>query len=202
MGLHRKQELFLDAIEYFFQMVQIGYQRLLKDCKDLSDEKITENDTQAIMEYILLDAWTIIDVTKRLRTMLQHMPGLKHSLKLKLFLNRSSALPDLRDYVQHLEDKANDVSDTGRLILGSFSWATEYFNDEKEPQRVKVLGVVPGRLESVKGIPLINPAGREFHSPIDHIELTAAETTLNLSELVRRIEQFSLEFIAARDKAI
>lgn len=64
------------------------------------------------------------------------------------------------------------------------------------------MGVVPGRLESDKAIPLINPVGLEFHSPVDHIELTAAEATLNLSELVRTIEQFSFEFTSARDKAI
>lgn len=43
IGVHRKQELFLDAIEYSFQMIQIAYQRLVKDCRDLSDKKITEN---------------------------------------------------------------------------------------------------------------------------------------------------------------
>lgn len=134
--------------------------------------------------------------------MLQHMPGLNHSAKVKLFLKRTSALPDLRHYIQHLEEKTIDVSDTGRPIWGNFSWAIMSSTDGKDIQKVKVLGVSPGRVASAKGIPIINPAGRKFHASIDHIELTAAETTLNLSELVRTIEQFSFEFVTACDNAM
>jgi hypothetical protein len=55
----------------------------------------------------------------------------------------------------------------------------------------------PGRLAKCKGIPLVNPKGREFHKDVDHIELSVEEHTLKISELVREINNFSIRFSAA-----
>jgi len=59
----------------------------------------------------------------------------------------------------------------------------------------------PGRVAECKGIPLVNPAGRTFFTDIDHIEQSIKDETVNISELVRRVQEFSMYFNDAVKKA-
>jgi hypothetical protein len=66
----RKQELFLDAIEYSFSMASAAYNRLMNYCAEERELNHPKNDDR-----IVLDAWSFIDTVKRLRTVLEHTPG-------------------------------------------------------------------------------------------------------------------------------
>ena len=109
MTTYRKQALFFDAIEFSFRMVQVVYQRLLQTCMKFSEEEIQNNSIDRPIEILMLDAWSIIDITNRLRTMLEKMPGLKHSTNYTLFMKKTKEIPDLRNYIQHLAEKTFKV---------------------------------------------------------------------------------------------
>jgi hypothetical protein len=174
-------------------MAQIAYGRIINYCR--ASER--ENSDPSRDNEMVLDAWSFVDVSKRLRTLLQHTPGLKHSASLKLFLIETRKIPAFRHHLQHVEEKASGVAHTGRPIWGSFSWV-KVASDGKG---FEIALYVPGRLAKTKGIPIVNPAGRIFHADIDHFEITIGSETLNLSEINRRIELLEQQFNTALKKA-
>ena len=188
MSDRRKQELCLDAIEHSFSMASIAYDRVVHYCRHHAEA----NDPN--LDYALvLDAWSFVDVAKRLRSVLEHTPGVKNAPALVAFLRTTEDIVDFRDYVQHLEERTSTIAPTGRPIWGSLSWVAL----SPDGSSFKVTTYVPGRLAKTKGIPVVNPAGREFHSDIDHFGLTVDDVTLNLSEMSRRIDRLRERFSAA-----
>ena len=67
--------------------------------------------------------------------------------------------------------------------------------------RIEVMAIIPGRLAKSKGHHIVNPAGKEIQVPIDHISLSASETTINLSEMSRIIMKFGERFRTALEQA-
>lgn len=160
-------------------MASTAYHRILHYCRENADASNSEAD-----EVMVLDAWAFIDVVKRLRSVLEHTPGLKASLLLRLFLKSTEEIPSFRHHVQHIEERMAETAKTGGPIWGSFSWACL----DPDGKRFKICAYVPGRLATAKGIPVVNPAGREFHDEIDHFEMTVGIITLNLSDIFRNVE--------------
>jgi len=188
MSLQRKQQLFLDAVEESFKFAHLTYARLLATLEAHDPESPSSQHTDAL----ILDCWVIVDLAKRIRTMPNNTPGLKHNETLQRFLESTSTVPDFRHYIQHLETEARDLAPTGHPIWGSVSWAK--LLSEKS---ISVCMYAPGRLAKCKGIPVVNPAGRTFHGKIDHVELAVGGQVINLSELVRHIERFGEAFCTA-----
>jgi hypothetical protein len=193
MSDHRKQELCLDAIEHSFSMARIAYDRVIHYCR----HHVDANDPN-LDDTMVLDAWSFVDVAKRLRSVLEHTPGLKNARALVLFLRATEDVVDFRHHMQHMEDRTSTFAPSGRPIWGSFSWVT------LDPNGInfRICTYIPGRLAKTKGIPVVNPAGRKFHGDIDHFELSVNDVTLNLSDMSRRIETLREKFNAAVKSAV
>ncbi|MGI8997085.1 MAG: hypothetical protein ACR2GW_10515 [Pyrinomonadaceae bacterium] len=195
MSIRRKQDLCLDAIEHSFSMARIAYERVVHYCRQQHEDTTTPHLDDAMV----LDAWSFVDVVKRLRSVLQNTPGLKQRAQaLTDFLVETETIPDFRNHVQHIEDKTAAVADTGRPIWGSFSWVTLDSNGKN----FKICLYVPGRIAKTKAIPVVNPAGRQFHDDVDHFEMTIGATTINVSDMSCRIEAFRQRFEAAVKAAL
>lgn len=188
MSLQRKQQRFLDAVEESFKFTQLTYRRVIATL-DAYDPKCLGGQP---LDALILDCWVIVDLAKRISTMLNNTPGLKHNEGLQRFLEITDPVPDFRHYIQHLETEASDIASTGQPIWGSVSWAK--LQSEKN---VSVFMYAPGRLAKCTGIPIVNPVGRTFHGKIDHVELAVKGQVISLSELVRHIEQFGKAFCDA-----
>jgi hypothetical protein len=189
MSLRRRQELCLDAIEHSFAMAEIAYERIVDYCRNdgSSATDAKQNDR------MVLDAWSFIDVAKRLRSVLEHTPGLKNATLLAEFLKATEEVVDFRHHMQHMEDRTTVLAPSGRPIWGSFSWAVL----EPDGHRFRIGIYVPGRLTKTQGIPAVNPAGKEFHSDVDHFQVTIGNVTLQISEMHRRIRSLRERFEAA-----
>ena len=188
MSLQRKQQLFFDAVEESFKFARLTYARVIATLGAYDPKCLGSQSLDAL----ILDCWVIVDLAKRIRTMLNKTPGLRHNEGLRRFLEVTNSVPDFRHYIQHLETKASDLAPTGHPIWGSVSWAK--LQSEKN---VSMFMYAPGRLAKCKGIPIVNPVGRTFHGKIDHVELALNGQIINLSELVRHIEQFGKAFCDA-----
>lgn len=188
MSLERKQQLFLDAIEASFKFVSLTYARLIETLEAYDPASLGVQHPDAL----ILDCWVIVDLAKRLRTLLSGTPGLHNNTELKRFLNVTGPVLNFRHYIQHLEEKPTDLAPTGHPIWGTVSWARL-----KSDKKVLVYSYVPGRLATCKGISVVNPVGRIFHNEIDHVELAMNGPLINLSKLVRNIEKFSAAFCEA-----
>ena len=95
--------------------------------------------------------------------------------------------------MQHLEEKVKDIAPKGRPIWGSFSW----IQLEPDRKQFKISVYVPGRLAKAKGIPVVNPASREFHDQIDHFEMALGANVVNLSETMREVDDLRRAFEAS-----
>jgi hypothetical protein len=124
MSLARKQQIYLDGVEESFKFIRIAYSRILKSIRsqDPLDDKVDERS-----DALILDSWTIVDLAKRMRTLLEQMPGLKQTPDLRLFLNRTEDVPTFRHYIQHLETEATDVSLPAADQFGDLSRGFVYF---------------------------------------------------------------------------
>jgi hypothetical protein len=117
MNLRRRQDLCLDAIEHSFSMANIAYARIVHFCRNDCPGGAGRKDDE-----VVLDAWSFIDVLKRLRSMLEHMPGLRSGTALGAFLQATESVVNFRHHHQHMEDRTADVAVSGRPIWGAFSW--------------------------------------------------------------------------------
>lgn len=200
MNLKREQELCLDGIETSFTMMRIAYERLCQAVLQHSQATSQGDSTSDIQKSILLDAWSLIDITNRLRVLVKRTPGLKHSAPFKSFLTATKDVETLRHFVQHLDGEVVGLAETGWPIWGSLSWLWASPEMQKRGE-VNVVIIVPGRLAPCKDYHMVNPAGKRIHGPVDHICLSAADTTVNLSEIVRSSMLFRDRFQAALERA-
>jgi hypothetical protein len=127
-------------------------------------------------------------------------PGLKKNSFVVLFQKATESIEILRDFVQHISGEIPKVEDTGWPIWGSLSWI--YVSPEMQAQeRMSAMVIVPGRLAKSKGIPIINPVGKRIEPPVDHLSLTASNTTIDLSDLFRNTMRFEQRFQVAMARA-
>lgn len=173
-SIERRQFLFLDGIQTSVQMAQISYRRLQAT---LAPENSVERHVEAA-----LDAWAIVDTLNRLRVLIGATPGLRgNSSGVQLIKRALKPVEDLRHAVQHMDREissrlANDIVP----LWGYVAWLQ---HDERGLRSRTLLAGL--RLPSGPiTVASIHPAGRTIESPVGPIELTAAGTTISLSELV------------------
>lgn len=200
MNLKRQQELLLDGIGASLTMTVITYSRLLQAVLKYSQQNGDSESRSEIQQFILLDAWSLIDITNRLRVLVRRTPGLKHSAPVQSFLRATEDVEKLRHFVQHLDSEVVRLAATGWPIWGSLSWIWAP-PEMQEKTQVCVLTIIPGRLAKSKGYHMVNPAGKTIHGPVDHVSLSAADTTVNLSDMFRASMLFSNRFQAALERA-
>jgi hypothetical protein len=183
----RRQELSLDGIDTSLTMTAMTYSRLHEAVLRYSEATTQSDSTSDLQNLILLDAWSLIDITNRVRVLVGQTPGLKHSAAVKSFLRATKDVEGLRNYIQHLPTEVMPLAETGWPIWGALSWIWT----SPEMQKVgttSVLFIVAGRLAKSRGYPMVNPAGKTIRLPVDHICLSAADRAVNLSQITRRSE--------------
>lgn len=197
MSLRRRQQLFLDAIEHSFSMAKIAYTRIVTYCRNDSSSDLGAKDDE-----LVLDAWSFIDVLKRLRSALMKTPGLQHGTVLTEFLQATKSVVDFRDHHQHIEERIAKVAPSGRPIWGAFSWVVM----EPGKNMFRIGAYLPGRVAETDNVPMANPAGREIRSEVDLFQITVGETTLHISDMHYQLmefqEKFNFALSAAQPRAV
>jgi len=198
----RRQELFLDGIEFSIDMGEIAYQRLLTALVAHSARSASGKSVNRLLTAeIFLHAWSLVDIVNRLRVLIQHTPGLKRTPAIVSFLKQTGEVLGLRNFVQHLDTEAPEVAKTGYPIWGSLSWVWGTV-EEVERGEFALMLLIPGRLAKSKGHPIVNPLGKKISPPVDMITLTAAGETVNLSRIRDALCQFRGRFDIAVKRAL
>lgn len=121
----REQALIFDGIRYAAEMADIAYWRLFDLLQEMSSLPEGELTTRQ-MATAMLDVWSIVDSVNRLRDLLQQAPGVRQKDNWwKLFIRQTKDIDDLRNDIQHLNDKSRRkslVANAGQ-IWGFLSWA-------------------------------------------------------------------------------
>ncbi len=74
------------------------------------------------------------------------------------------------------------------VLTGGLSWQ---YMESPATGTGNVLLLVPGTVAVTKGLPMVNPLGKEVEIPIGLVELTAAEVTVCLSDVLQAVARFA-----------
>ena len=120
----REQALIFDGIRYAAEMADVAYWRLFKLLQELAVLPPRELTTRQ-MAVAMLDAWSVVDSTNRLRDLVGGAPGIPHDTWWQLFMRRTSDIDDLRNEVQHQidRDRIQKLVATAGQMWGFLSWA-------------------------------------------------------------------------------
>jgi hypothetical protein len=118
----KKLVFHLDGLKYSFQMARLVSKRIRETldeiAKDHPDKYTEEQITSG-----LLDAWTIIDICHRVRSIVQGMPGLARKLpEIQIYLRKTDHVEGLRNYVQHFRSEISNIPLESNPLWGALSW--------------------------------------------------------------------------------
>jgi hypothetical protein len=153
-------------------------------------------DMTPIFIAALQDAWAFVDSINRLRRLLDHMPRMpKKSPRLQVFSQATSDIETLRNAIQHLDEELAQHRGPAQPVWAHYRWDLV---DPKE-KRVRVLTIIAGTLgDGTHRIlsPLDYPG---LYSVIDHITLSAAGVSVDLSDVQRSLTKLAGSFAGVGD---
>jgi hypothetical protein len=180
--------MFFDGFRYAIEMAALSYQRLEAGLIGLTD--IPDGvDMTPIFIAAFQDAWAFVDSINRLRRLLDHMPRMpKKSPRLQVFSRATSDIETLRNAIQHLDEELAQHKGLAQPVWGTLSWGVVV--DPKE-NRVRVLTIIAGTLGDGTHR-MLNPLDYPgFYSVIDHITLSAADVSVDLSDVQRSLTKLA-----------
>ena len=184
-----RQVLFFDGIRYSLSTLDLAHARLYEELAKITHDGEPTDSSEIDFTSVFLDAWAVVDNVHRLKALLDNVPGLKKKEPaLQLFKKSLSTFEPLRHGIQHLNSEIPKLEATQLPVWGCLSWAL--IVGTQPDYIIHTFSLVPGSTRW-KGQPLLNPIGRLFNSPLDHIELTAFGHTVEISETMRKASKFA-----------
>lgn len=185
--LDRKTVLFLDGIRYCFHIFDLTSIRITESHRSLSCEQASDLLANRIATAIA-DAWTLIDVTHRLRKLLSQAPRLKkNSPDLQVFLRSTEAVEGLRHFYQHFRTEIDRFVSVGAQIWGAFSW----IHTDPASGENSLYIAAPGTFFKGAGVPscTIDTYQNKY---VERVGLFAGAAKIDLAELSDRILQLCI----------
>jgi hypothetical protein len=189
--LNRRQALFLEGIRYSIQMADLSHFRLRENLFKLAVNCPNNSDHLGFIS-ALQDAWSIVDSVHRLRGLLNHAPGFKQKAPgQKLFILKTAEVEELRNIVQHLNEKIDKtVIPQNVPLMGVLTWLA-VINPEQKLS--KSCALVAGSMYDTQDHKFVNPAGQTISLPVDLITLTASGYSSCLSKIMKYVEALTRE---------
>lgn len=189
--VNRRQILFLDGIRFSIEMADLAYTRL---CETLYYLAINCPNAADHSKFIsaLQDAWSIVDSVNRLRGLLKHAPGFKQNAPgQNIFIRRTAEVEDLRNVVQHLNEKIDEtVIPQSAPLMGVLSWITVI---NPEQRQLKTCVLVAGTMYDKQNHAFVNPTEKKISPPVDLITLTASGYSVCLTKVMKYVEALAGE---------
>lgn len=190
------QVMFFNAIRFSVEVLDAAMTSLRPGLYRLATED--EEQQTGMYPAVMMLAWSVTDSANRLRVLLESVRRLGWIVGGPLFKARLRKLDEaraLRDAVQHLDDhiKRALAEDLMSPAWGSLAWAALVAGDDGSPSGEAFSCIlVPGSVTATT-LPAVIPAGREFRSLVDLIELESFGARVSLSELEITVEKLVSE---------
>ena len=177
-----KDLLFFDAIKHITQMIDISYNRLILT--------LISKDKKLQTELALIDGWSIIGSLNRLRILLEKTPSISHNLLwYKKYYKQIKSVKDIRDFLEHFDEKIQSQIENDNFMLGYISWL-----ELKDDNSIVSNLLFSLRVKSNANLRVVNPAGKAFRWTIDHVTFCLNESEANLSDMYNGLIEFILNF--------
>lgn len=206
-ALHEKQRAWLEGVRFSVEILDLKIRRLIGTLAGLlqlasnARDEVAQEKIQVIAgdaySAAIADAWTALDAAWRLKRFLIDgrfpMQGISPPVPpseddvvlLRPFRDALNGVKKLRDQYQHLDNNVDSALTEAGGVWGFVSWVT---GTPADHTKVHSHLLVPN--STVIGetyFPMVNPAGKTMHGPIDHVTINAFGLSVSLSELHRGI---------------
>ncbi len=181
--LDRKQALFIDGIRHAGEIAGLAYMRLQHTLARIATRQYEGEEESQLTTSAFLDAWALVDVIDRFRTLWKLLPNASHSTPPtghKKFSELAQPARDLRNVADHLAQRADYVVACKGSALGVLSWFTATIPSGAEGI---LCTIIPGTIQPASN-QIVNPAGQEIELPTGFIHLAAGEHIANLSTVI------------------
>jgi hypothetical protein len=193
-SLAPKQIIFYDGLRLTIETLDVAYYRLEANLINIATEEKQPLRGSA-MAVALLDAWSIVDSTNRLRNFMEYLPSITKITKSELperiiFLKDTKIVVRLRNQIQHLEKDLEILAQTDEPVLGTLGWfaiqATE--GDRIKTGRCNLLisGTLPPKQRTDS---FVNPAGKTFHRGAGLVTLSSLGLSLCITDIIEQVGQ-------------
>jgi hypothetical protein len=179
--------LFFDGIRVASEMAEVAYERLTKALETAAlNTETARGALSRLVPLCFLDAWSIVDSTNRLRSLMQGLPNFRQRARsLQLFLRRTAGVVPLRNAVQHLNTEIDRLVENNVSVWGTLRWLVLLdANTGDFKGGTLVAGTQFGELHT-----LPNLSGIQMHDVVDEIVLTASGSELHIGNTVRAIQE-------------
>jgi hypothetical protein len=181
-----RERAFFDGIVYSIEIADMSYRRLRQTLWSISQHKNEDDD---VGEYVhaVADAWLFIDSLNRLRALCKTVPMLAEKPYCRGIVQKLHKVKQLRNNVQHLDGRIDKIVSKKQPVWGALSWAVIH---ESPPLKAELHTLIAGTFrQGEHELPEIG--GRKFAMPVDVITLNADGESLDLSDLILAITEFS-----------
>ena len=160
-ALDPTQAAFLVGVRFCVETIGLSYVELIEDLNEISNRFDTGGgqDSEPTVRAVA-HVWSIVDSVHRLCRLLDAMPGVrKRDIFFKKLFRRMREFENIRNSIQHLSSQIRiDVRDQRVVpVWGTLAWV-RLAQDARE---FTSYVLYPGSIQSVRGIPAVNPGGRE-----------------------------------------
>lgn len=182
---------YTDAVFTSLEMSHFIYARLKSSLRELAT--FYENAKVKSPEYVgakvphssklsaIVDAWSLVDVHKRLRDLLHQWPGIRKKdwPQIGDYCRRSAGVTELRNCVQHLNNALVQLDETNHRAWGSIAWlARSAYDADNHRSYVLLPGAIRG---GNYGLLCVAPSAPTYD--LGHIVLSFMNLKINLSYL-------------------
>lgn len=186
--MNRKQALYFDGIRHCAEIADFAYSRLKQTLTRIAgDDGIKQPDNRHLFTSAFLDAWSLVDVIDRFRTLWTTVPAVKRPQSWpnqQTFAEIAQPIRDFRNVADHIAQRADYIVARKGTALGVLSWFTVI---RTQPLEGVICTIVPGTAKDGSW-DVVNPAGQEIEFPTSLIHLSAGEFTANLSEMISEMK--------------
>ena len=169
---------FLDGIRYAIEMADLAHQRLRDTAHQTSVARINEQPVRHIFPLIFLDAWSLVDSVNRLRVLLNRMDDQRRTPEVRAFTGITARVQEVRDGVQHLDDRIDQLASQGQTVWGYVSWVAKVTPGQTWFHSVVAGAIIP----NMTLLETVYPPSRPPQPPVDQINLSAFGVTISISE--------------------
>jgi hypothetical protein len=155
-NLDRRQAFFLDGMRHAFEISDYAFDRLTKSLSELAKLHSEGGRPSGYGKYYL-DAWAFVDSVDRLLVLWKMQPntdGIPDRWNPVGLRQELSAIRDVRNVMDHLAQRAEQVLSSGTAAMGELSWINVTSVD---PPVMKSYLIRPGFLNSLNKLQLNIP---------------------------------------------
>jgi len=185
--LDPRETALVDAIRFAIEMADHAHTRLRNAAHAVSLSQLRkEQFPKNAFAPIFLDAWSIIDSVHRLRVLLQSSL-LRNRSQVRGFLGATQSTKTLRDAIQHLDERLEDLAQGNLPTWGALAWM---FGNHPTDHRAWCHVMVAGTVRVGQEHLFLKPEG-EIRLPVDRLTLTAHGVEVSLSATMDSVEKLT-----------